>query len=466
MSGRTPSVTLPASGHVHIVGAGGAGMAPLATILRGLGYTVTGSDLKPARSLELLGDHGITTWVGHRPDRIPVVDLLVASSAVPTSDPEVKAAVAAGVPVWPRPLLLEALTAAYPALGFAGTHGKTTSTALAVHALRSVGEDPTFIVGGEMVGLNTGAHLGDRDLFALEADEAFGTFRHLFLSGLAVTNIEADHLDYYESVAALEEAFALVANRVDGPVVGCIDDPGVRRLARRAAVAGYGTSPEARWRMVDIRHATAAVSFTLLCPDGEVVDVAVPLPGEHVARNAAGVLALLGESGRDVRALAAGMAGFRGVRRRFEVRGTVGGVTVVDDYAHHPTEIAATIDAGRRGGWEAVRVVFQPHRYSRTADLAPEFGVPLAAADDVIVTDVYAAGEAPLPGVTGRLVAEATEAAGGAVRYVPDLAAAVMAAAESAEPGDVVLLLGAGDVTGAAEPLLEHLEQRALEGRV
>jgi len=458
MTGRHPSVTLPPSGHIHMVGAGGSGMSPLATVLRGLGYTVTGSDLKPARALELLGDHGITTWVGHRPERIAAADLLVASSAVPTDDPELQAAVAAGVPVWPRPLLLEALTAAYPALGFAGTHGKTTSTALAVHALRATGEDPTFIVGGEMVGLNTGAHLGDRSLFALEADEAFGTFRHLFLSGLTVTNIEADHLDFYGSVAALEEAFALVANRVDGPVVGCIDDPGVRRLARRASVVGYGTSPDARWRIDSIRHGPGSVSFTLLCPGGDTVAVAVPLPGEHVARNAAGVLALLGETGRDVAALAAGLAGFRGVRRRFEVRGTVAGVTVVDDYAHHPTEIAATIDAGRRGGWEAVRVLFQPHRYSRTADLAPEFGAPLARADDIIVTDVYAAGEEPLPGVTGRLVAEAAAAAGGAVRYVPDLDEAVRLAAQSARPGDLVLLLGAGDVTGAAEPLLEQLD--------
>ncbi len=387
-------------------------------------------------------------------------DLLVFSSAVPATDPEVQAARRAGVTVWPRPTLLEALTAASPAIGFAGTHGKTTSTALAVTALRGAGEDPSFIVGGEMVALNTGAHLGDLSRFVLEADEAFGTFLHLRMRGLMVTNIEPDHLDHYGTAAAMEQAFALVANRVDGPVVGCVDDPGVRRLAERAEVVGYGLTGTAAWRITDPAHDGAGTTFTLVLPGGERVRVEVPVPGLHVARNAAGVVALLAMLGHDPERLAAGIAGYRGVRRRFEVRGTVAGVTVVDDYAHHPTEVAATIAAGRLGGWERVWAVFQPHRYTRTADLGSEFGMPLAGADRVLVTDVYSAGEAAIPGVSGRIVAEAVSASGGSVRYVPGLPEVAGLLADSVAPGDLVLLLGAGDITGIAEPLLEALERK------
>ena len=444
---------------VHIIGAGGAGMSGLAKLLTGLGHHVTGSDLKPGQALDGLGDLGIETWVGHRPDRVTGVDLVVASSAVPERDPEIRAARDAGVAVWTRPDLLDALTARMPAIGFTGTHGKTTSTALAITAMQSLGLDPTFLVGGQLVDLNTGAHLGDPERFILESDEAFGTFRRLHLNGLCVTNIEADHLDYYGSVAALEEAFSLVANRVSGPVVGCIDDPGVRRLAERASVVGYGTDPAAQWRIDELTHGRGEVAFVLRGPD-ERYDVRVPRPGAHIARNAAGVLALLGELDYDVAGAAAGLARFAGVRRRFEVRGRVAGVTVVDDYAHHPTEIAATVTAGRNGGWERVIAVFQPHRYTRTADLAPEFGAPLSAADLIIVTDVYPADEAPLPGVSGKLVAEAVRAAGGESTYVPLLGDVPEVLAEVAREGDVVLLLGAGDITSIADEVVTAVGTR------
>ncbi len=452
---------LPEGGAIHLIGAGGAGMSALAKILVGKGHRVTGADLKPSRQLDALRDAGVETWVGHHPERMRAMDLVVASSAVPLHDPELTAARTAGVPTWMRPRLLEALTALHPAIGLAGTHGKTTSTALAVTALRSSGVDPTFIVGGEMAAFNTGAHLGDPDVFVLEADEAFGTFRHLHLAGMLVTNIEPDHLDYYETVAALEEAFALVANRVDGPVLGCWDDPGVRRLAERAPVIGYGTSEGAAWRIDALTHGPGEIRFELAGPDRVPVAVMVPKPGAHIARNAAGVVALLAELGHDAAAMAAGLASYQGVRRRFEVRGTVGGVTLVDDYAHHPTEIAATIAAGRHGGWDRVWAVFQPHRYTRTADLAGEFGAPLAAADGVVVTDVYSAGEAPIPGVTGRLVDQAVRAAGGVVDYVPGLMDTMPWVLERAGEGDLVLLLGAGDITSLAEPLLLALDRRA-----
>ena len=443
---------------IHLVGAGGTGMAPLAKLLTGLGHQVSGSDLKPGRRLEALGDLGIDVWVGYRPDQITSVDLLVASSAVPDRDPEVQAAREAGVPVWTRPRLLDALTEVMPAIGFTGTHGKTTSTALAVAALRAGGADPSFIVGSELLDLNTGAHLGDRELFVLEADEAFGTFRHLNLRGLLVTNIEADHLDYYRNVAALEEAFALVATRTMGPVVGCIDDPGVRRLAGRAPVITYGLDGEAAWTVSGVDDRPEGISFLLSGPRASV-RAEVPQPGLHVARNAAGVLVLLAELGHDLETLSSGMANFAGVRRRFEVLARVGGITIVDDYAHHPTEVAATVGAGARTGGRNVIAVFQPHRYSRTADLAPDFGEPLALADHVIVTDVYPAGEAPLPGVSGRLVAEAVAAAGGSVDYVPALCDVAGAVARKVRREDLVLLLGAGDVNAIVAELVGLLDE-------
>ncbi len=453
----------PAGSSIHVIGVGGAGMSGVAKILAQLGYRVSGSDLKPGRTLELLEDVGIVTWVGHRPDRAASWDVVVASSAVPDRDPELRAAAEAGVPVWRRPRLLGALTTRFPTVGFSGTHGKTTSTALAVTALRGMGNDPSFIVGGELVALNTGAHRGTDDLFVLEADEAFGTFRHLHLTGMMVTNIEPDHLDHYGTVAALEDAFAQVAADVSGPVVACIDDPGVRRLDQRVPVVSYGTSSDATWRIVDAAPAGLGVRFGLQHDaggSGDAVVVEVPRPGMHVARDAAGVLALLGEMGYDVAAAAASLEGFDGVRRRWEVRAKVAGVVVVEDYAHHPTEIAATVEAAIAGARGRVWAVFQPHRYTRTADLGPDFGRPLSAVDEVIVTDVYPAGEHPIPGVTGKIVADAVAAAGGHVRYVPKLDDVVDLVVGALHPGDVLVLLGAGDVGSIAESVALALERR------
>ncbi len=443
-----------------MVGAGGSGMSGLAKLLAGLGYGVTGSDLKPGKALEALGDLGIDTWIGHRPERMSDPDLVVASSAVPATDPELVAAAEQGAVVWQRPALLDAVTAIMPGLGVTGTHGKTTTTGLVVAALQGAGCDPSFLVGGELVAQNTFAHLGDRDVFVLEADEAFGTFRHLHLRGLVVTNIEADHLDYYGNVAELEEAFALVANRTAGPVLGCIDDPGVQRLAQRADLISYGCSPGAKWQLTEIEHGAGEISFRL-SGHGATTRVQVPRPGLHVALDAAGAIAFVAELGHDLQDAAAGIGQFAGVRRRFETRARINGVTVVDDYAHHPTEVGATISAGRLGGWNRVWAVFQPHRYTRTANLGPAFGAPLAEADHVIVTDVYSAGEPPQPGVTGRLVAEAVSAAGGNVQYIPSIRAVTDALVPELTAGDVVLLLGAGDVNSIADDIAAALGGRS-----
>jgi len=446
--------------NIHVVGVGGAGMSGLAKLLAQTGNRVSGSDLKQAAVLLTLEGLGVETWTGHRPEAAGAWELVVASSAVPDRDPEVVAAREAGIPVWGRPRLLAEMTAATPALGVTGTHGKTTTTAMVVTALRALGRDPTFMVGGQLAEPNTNAHRGEPGLFVLEADEAFGTFLELSLAGLVITSVEADHLDYYQSLENLERAFADVASGVDGPVVGCIDDPGVRRvIAGVPGVTGYGTSAAAAWRILDVAHRPAEVRFGLAHGD-ERHDVVVPRPGLHVARNAAGALALLGELGLDVAGAASGLADFGGVRRRFEVRLRRGGITVVDDYAHHPTEVAATIEAARLGEPQRLVVVFQPHRYTRTAELADAFGPALAAADRVIVTGVYSAGEAPIPGVTGRLVADAVAAAGGDSRYVSRRVDVPQVVAEEARPGDLILLLGAGDITMVPTELAPMLRGR------
>src|SRR5665811_811462 len=371
-----PTVKIADIESIHLIGVGGSGMSGLAKLLVQQGIRVSGSDLKPSDVVDSLTGLGVETWIGHRPDMMEGLGVVVASSAVPDHDPELAAARRAGVPTARRPALLRGFTAALPTIGFSGTHGKTSSTAMAVMALRACGRDPSFIVGGEISELNTGAHLGEEDLLLLEADEAFGTFRHLHLTALGVTNIESDHLDYYRTVTAVEEAFAQVARRTRGPVVGCIDDEGVRRLAERASVIGYGTSADAAWRIEDVGGG-GEPSFTL-SGRGRSRIVRLRQPGMHVVRNAAGVLALFGELGYDLDCAIAGLERFSGVRRRFEVKATVAGVTLIDDYAHHPTEVASTIAAARTMTDGRLWVVFQPHRYTRTAALAPMFGAPLS----------------------------------------------------------------------------------------
>lgn len=443
---------------IHIVGVGGAGMSALAKVLAGRGHQVSGSDLRWGAALAALADQGVEVWSGHRPESMRGVDLVVASSAVPEHDPELQAALAAGVSVWRRPRLLAALTASIPTIGATGTHGKTSSTAMMVAAVRAAGMDPSFVVGGELVEYRTNAAVGRDDLLVLEVDEAFGTFEHVTLRGLTVTNIEAEHLDHFGTLDALESAFARVVRDVDGPVVACLDDPGAARLIRRTGIRSYGTASEADWRILDVVESQGRSRFRLVSQSMDV-PVEVPRIGMHMVRNAAGVVALCSEYGLDPVACAGGIAGFAGVRRRFEHRGTVAGVSVVDDYAHHPTEVAATIREALAGGHDRVVAVFQPHLYSRTERFKGEFGTALAMADVVVVTGVYGSREEPIPGVTGSLVADAATRAGAAeVVYVPHLGDVAATLVQVIRPGDLVLTMGAGDVTVLAPEILAGLE--------
>jgi UDP-N-acetylmuramate--alanine ligase len=444
---------------VHLVGAGGAGMSAIAKVLAGMGHVVSGSDQRGGSTLDRLEDFGITTHTGHQPDAARGADLVVASSAVPDNDPELVAATAAGVAVWRRPELLAALTRGVATIGATGTHGKTTTTALLVSALRALGEDPSFIVGGDLADWNTNGHYGSTPLLVIEADEAFRTFEMLSLAGLIVTNVEIEHVEHFGSESDLMDAFVEVARGVDGPVVACADDAGSSEVARRSGAITYGSSPDADWRILDLTGNNGGTRFDLVGPTART-HVRLTRPGAHVARNAAGALALLGTMGRDVEAAAEGLSVFRGVGRRWEHRGTVAGVTLIDDYAHHPTEVEATVAVARDLAEGKVWAVFQPHLYSRTERFHDEFGESLTSADEVVVTDVYGSREEPVPGVTGAMVAEAVVRHGGSAHYVPHRSDLADFLAERVAPGDLVLTMGAGDVTLVPTELAMLLAER------
>ncbi|HEX6219907.1 MAG TPA: UDP-N-acetylmuramate--L-alanine ligase, partial [Acidimicrobiia bacterium] len=430
-------MSLP-EGRIHVVGAGGAGMSAIAKLLLGRGHELSASDLRGGAALDALADLDVSTYVGHHPGAVDGAGLVIASSAVPDYDEELTAARERGIAVWRRPQVLEAVTSELPTIGATGTHGKTTTTAMLITILRALGEDPSFVVGGDLVDLGTNGHAGGSDLLVLEADEAFRTFESLHLRGLVVTNVEHEHVDHFDSADDIVPSFIGVARKVEGPVVCCLDDPGSATVAGATGAITYGFDEAADWTIRDLDVGSGTVSFHIDGPDGSV-GVSVPQPGAHIAQNATGAIALLNTLGHDLQDLAAGISGFRGVGRRWEHRGTVGGVVLYDDYAHHPTEVAAVLDAATGTVPGRIWAVFQPHLYSRTERFSGEFGKALARADVVVVTDVFGAREEPVPGITGELVAEAAKEAGATVHYVPhrfDLAEFV---APLLEEGDMVI---------------------------
>lgn len=432
---------------VHIVGVGGAGMSALAKLLAGNGHLVTGTDLKAGPGLDFLDAMGIEVAVGHHPKLATGAELVVASSAVPPFDEELEAAAVAGIPVWRRPGLLEAITAGVETIGATGTHGKTTTTALLITALRAGGHDPSFVLGGDLVDLGTNGHVGSMPLLVLEADEAFRTFEALHLAGLVITNVEPEHTGHFGGDQELLESFVAVAKGVEGPVVACADDEGSAAVASAADTLTYGIGEAADWRVAGLTSGPSGSAFRLEGPLGGA-DVRLTRPGRHVALNAAGALALLAEKGFDLQVAADGLQHFRGVARRWEFRGSVGGVELFDDYAHHPTEVAAMVSMASEVARGRLVAVFQPHLYSRTERFSSEFGAALAPADVVVVTDVFGAREEPVPGVTGELVVDAARQAGAPeAHYVPHRADLAVYVAGLVRPGDLVLSMGAGDIT-------------------
>jgi UDP-N-acetylmuramate--alanine ligase len=439
-------------------------MSGIARLLLARSVRVSGSDLKDGPALSALRHEGASVEVGHDGALVDDVDAVVVSTAIGPENPEVVEARLRGIPVLARAQVLAALSREGRAVAVAGTHGKTTTTSMVAVILERAGLDPTYVIGGDLNESGSNARSGNGDLFVAEADESDGSFLLLSPEIAVVTNVEEDHLDFFSSRAEIEAAFAAFCRRAS-VVVACGDDPGVRRVLGRAAIptVTYGESPDndVRVERVEVRPegSRCVVRWT-----DAAQEITVPLPGRHHLLNATAAVAVARHLGVEPGAAAAALETFRGVRRRYERRGSIGGVEIVDDYAHHPTEIAATLTSAHAtsaagDGSGRVVAVFQPHRYSRTAAMWRELGSSLVHADVAVVTDVYAAGERPVPGITGKLVVDAlAEAAPGKrIVYLPHRADLAPFLAREVRSGDLVLTLGAGDVTMVSDELLTRL---------
>ncbi len=461
-------------GHVHLIAIGGAGMSGVARIMLGMGLTVSGSDAKESLVLHALAAEGAVVHVGHDPAHVAGADTVVISSAVRESNVELLAARAAGVRVLHRAQALAATMAGSRRVAVAGANGKTTTTSLLTVVLQTCGVDPSFAVGGELAKQGTNAHHGSGDVFVVEADESDSSFLVYRPHIAIVTSVQPDHLDFYGDLETVHEAYRAFVSTMgpDGLLVVCIDDPGARDLAEWAArrpvrVLTYGESADADLRVSDVTHAGLAAGAIIHLGD-HTHRLALRVPGHHNVLNATAAFAVsVVGLAQAPDAVLAGLASFTGTRRRFERKGQAAGVVVVDDYAHNAGKLAAVVATGRQlvadTGAGRLVVLFQPHLYTRTHDFATELGRSLALADVVVVMDVYAAREDPVPGVSGRLVVDAVLAArpGADVHYVPSWTSVASTVAELVRAGDLVLTVGAGDVTMVGPEVLRALEARA-----
>jgi len=461
-----PAVRL---GRVHFVGLGGAGMSGIARIMLTRGIAVSGSDSAPSALLDELTALGASAHIGHAAANLGDLgadDTLVVSSAIRPDNPELTEASRRGMRVLHRAAALASVMSGRRVIAVAGTHGKTTTTSMLTTVLRECGADPSYVIGGILTETGLGAEDGTGMDFVAEADESDGSFLLLSPDVAVITNVEADHLDNYESLADIEAAFTTFGGRISGIVLICADDPGAERVAARldpARVRRYGESPHADYRLSEVRSHGMSIGFTVSAdrgPFGEILSrMTVAVPGHHNALNATAAFAAAVELGFAPPRVAAALAGYRGARRRMELKGEADGILVLDSYAHHPTELAADLRAARDiadGG--RVIAVFQPHLFSRTRIFATDFGAALGLADQALVLDVYAAREDPEPGVTGQLVVDAVP--GGRARFMPDRAQVTEVVAALAAPGDVVLTMGAGDVTRLGPQLVDTLRGR------
>jgi UDP-N-acetylmuramate--alanine ligase len=452
---------------LHVCNVGGAGMSAVATLLVEMGHRVSGHDPATATPfLPMLVERGVNLSTGPEPPVLAQdVEAIIVSTATPADDAAVVAAQARGVPVLHRSAALGAICGRRTTVAVAGTHGKTTTSALLTTILAGSGRDPGYVVGATIPQFGRSAAWGGRGPLVVEADESDGTFLALGAHAGIVSNVEPDHLENWGGEQALRHGFERFVAGLDGPAVLCIDDPGAAALVSHAnEPVTYGTAAGAEYRLGAVEPEGSGVRFTLdHAPTGESVDVVVPAaPGVHNAANAAGALAAAHRLGVTLAEGSAALAGFQGVARRFERRGDAKGVIVVDDYAHLPTEVAAALAAASTGGWRRIVAVFQPHRYSRTEALWRDFAHAFRDADLLAVTDVYAAGEAPRPGISGKLVVDAVLDADPwtLVAWLPRLDDVLVWLKGVLRPGDLCLTLGAGDLTTLAPRILAMLEDR------
>ncbi|MEM9651775.1 MAG: UDP-N-acetylmuramate--L-alanine ligase [Actinomycetota bacterium] len=459
-----PTIDLRTPKRIHIVGVGGAGMSAIAEVLLGTGHSVSGSDLNHSVVVDRLRERGMTVTVGHDAANVGEVDVVTHSTAIPADNPELAEARARNVPVLRRADTLAEITRAWRTVAVAGTHGKTTTSAMLTAALSGAGFDPAYIVGGDLKDLDRGAAVGTGEFLVVEADESDGTFTRLDAEAVVVTNVEPDHLEHYGGFARLQDAFVQFVTGAPGPRVLCLDDPGSAELAKLTEEyqpVTYGTDVQARWRIVDPIPTPTGVTFTVAGPDVEM-KIALAQPGMHNARNATAALAAAASLGADPQRVAEALSGFGGVGRRFEPRGEADGVTLIDDYAHLPTEVEAALSAARSLAPNRLVAAFQPHRYSRTEQLWSTFGDSFTEADVLFITGIYASGEAPRPGISSELIVQVvTEAHPDAdVRHVPSLADLPAALLAELRRGDLCITLGAGDLTTVPDALLAGLAAR------
>jgi len=457
--------------HIHFIGIGGIGMSGIAELLANLEYVVSGSDEKRSPVAERLATLGIRIAYGHDAAHVGDADVVVTSSAVRAANPEVREAVRRQIPVIPRAEMLAELMRLKYAIAVAGAHGKTTTTSMIALVLERAGLDPTAVIGGRLSAFGSNARLGRGPLMVAEADESDRSFLKLFPTMAVITNIDHEHLENYRGFDELQQAFVDFANHVPfyGAVVACVDDPALAavlpRVTRRVTTYGL-SSPDADLTATDVTLGPRAVTATVQrrarrasapAPVTTLGSVTIPVPGRHNLQNALAAIAVGLELDVPFAQIAAGLKDFHGVERRFDVRGEPNGILVVDDYGHHPTEIAAVLAAAGAFNRRVV-VAFQPHRFTRTAALMDAFGPALAAADHIVLSDIYAAGEDPIPGVTlDTLAAAIRRGTRAPVDLAPAIADVVPAIVRIAKPGDLVITLGAGSIGGVADQLVAAL---------
>ena len=454
---------------VHFIGVGGVGMSGIARVAHDQGMQVSGSDIKESRYTKQLREAGITVFIGQKAENIPEGDpVVVISTAILENNPELIEARRRGLEIWHRAQMLAHLGVGLDTLAVAGTHGKTTTSSMLASALDALGADPTFLIGGIVRAYGTNAHSGTGDHYVVEADESDKSFTYLSPKAVLVTNIEADHLDHYKDLDEIYDKFHDFMGLVpeDGVIVACGEEPHVVEIARSEGrrMYTYGFNEGCDVRITSYEPHGIGSRYTAVMPDGTQVEGAIKQnPGRHNVLNATGVVTLLWALGFDAAKVAQALSGFAGVRRRFDLVGEVGGVTVVDDYAHHPTEIAATISAAAGLGYKHVHVLFQPHRYSRaplfTQVLHDEFGAAFDKADSVTFMDVYPAGEAPVPGVSGKTFLNVVLEHEGHPQadFVAHRVDVVPHLMDKLQPGDLVITMGAGDVTAMGPQIIDAL---------
>ncbi len=449
----------PSINRIHFVGIGGVGMCGIAEVLHNLGYQVTGSDMRRSQTTENLKSLGISIFEGHDPKNIEGADIVVYSSAVKLSNPELTEAIARKIPVIRRAEMLGELMRMKYGIGVAGTHGKTTTTSMIGLVLADAGLDPTIIVGGRVKSLGSGAKLGQGDYLVAEADEFDRSFLRLTPTIAVVTTIEAEHLDCYRDLDEIKSTFVEYMNKVPfyGTVVLCLDERGLRDVIPRIEkrMITYGTSAEADLRAESISFDGFNSSFDAFYRGARLGEVGLKLPGIHNVKNSLAAIAVGVELGIDFDLIGKSLGNFTGVHRRFELKGEINGIKIIDDYAHHPTEIEASLGGARAGGARRIIAIFQPHLYSRTRDFYQEFGRSLLGSDVLIVTDVYPAREEQIPGVTGELIGQAAKKSGHRdVVYIQDKGEIADYVAGIVSAGDLVITFGAGDIWRVGEDLL------------